>query len=116
MSDAVPSTKKKHELHCSIFTVAARGVRFDPDNTEALCYGCHQFMGANPIEHARRKEEKLGRQLFEILLEKANDTKLGRIAKRSEKQIRAHYRGELARMKQERDAGQTEYLLLENWI
>jgi hypothetical protein len=49
-------------------------------------------------------------------LEKANDTKLGRIAKRSEKEIRAHYRGQLERMKMERDAGQDEYLLLENWI
>ena len=109
--------EKSMGLHCSHFHGRGKwGVRFDPDNTEALCYGCHQFMGANPSEHARRKEERLGRQLFEILLEKANDTSLGRIAKRSEKEIREHYRGQLKRMKLERDAGQDEYLLLENWI
>ena len=96
-------------LHCSHFHGRGKwGVRFDPDNCESICYGCHQYLGSHPIEHEKRIREKLGDTLFEILNERARDTTLGRMAKRSEKEIRTHYRAELARLKE--GGGK-----LENW-
>ena len=47
-------------LHCSHFW--SRGnwsVRYDDDNCEALCYGCHSYLGGNPNEHHEYKLEKL---------------------------------------------------------
>lgn len=97
-------------LHCSHFHGRGKwATRFDPDNAEALCYGCHSYMGAHPHLHRERIEDKLGRQLYDNVQERANDTKLGRLAKRSEKEIRAHYRAELRRLEQGADD-------LENWI
>ena len=104
-------------LHNSHFHGRAKwGVRFNPDNCEALCYGCHMYLTAHPVEHTRRMEEKLGDGAFEILLEKARDTSLGREAKRSEKEIRAHYRIELARMKELRSQGEDGRIEFEDWM
>jgi len=74
-------------------------VRFDPDNAEALCTGCHFLMGGNPQLHRDRILEKLGEELYEVLNEKAQSTELGRMAKRQEKEIRKHYRQQLDRIK-----------------
>lgn len=102
-------------LHCSHFHGRGKwGTRFDPDNCEAICYGCHSYLGSNPIEHTKRQREKLGETLFEILAEKARDTTLGRMAKRSEKEIRAHYRSELKRIQEANARG--EEVTLENWV
>ena len=104
-------------LHCSHFHGRGKwGVRFNPLNTSSHCMGCHLYFGANPSEHAKWMEEKLGPGMLQILQEMANDTTLGRLAKRSEKEIRAHYRAELARMKQLRANGETGWIDFENWI
>lgn len=103
-------------LHCSHFHGRGKwATRFDPDNCEALCYGCHSYMEQHPVLHEQRIRKKLGEGLFQILLEKARSTKLGRWAKRSEKVICAHYREEHKRLKQLRADGETGYLQLENW-
>ncbi len=108
--------EKSQGLHCSHFHTRGKwGVRFDPDNCEALCYGCHQYVGSNPTEHTKRIAEKLGEERFTALQERANDSSAGRVAKRNETQIRAHYRAQLSRMKNERNAGKTGLLTLENW-
>ena len=65
-------------LHCSHFW--SRGnwsVRYDDDNCEALCYGCHSYLGGNPNEHHEYKLEKLGEERFEALRERRNDHKSG---------------------------------------
>lgn len=108
--------EKSMGLHCSHFHGRGKwGLRFDPDNCEALCYGCHSFMGANPSLHDARMLEKLGEGLYKILQERANDSSLGRMAKRSEAQIRKHYRAELDRMKDARLQGNDGRIEFDNW-
>lgn len=58
--------------------------------------------------------EKIGDAEYDLLIRRGNDRDLGRRAVRSEKEIRAHYRKQLERLKAERAFGETD-LLLENW-
>tara|TARA_Y100000004_G_C8857616_1_gene387512 strand:- start:265 stop:645 length:381 start_codon:yes stop_codon:yes gene_type:complete len=41
-------------LHCSHF-ISRRywNLRLEPINAMALCFGCHLFVGSNPIEHTK---------------------------------------------------------------
>ena len=67
-------------LHCSHFW--SRGnwsVRFDEDNTEALCYGCHSYLGGNPVEFHKYYLEKLGQERFDALEKRKNTPKSGSI-------------------------------------
>ena len=55
-------------LHCSHFH--GRGVwttRFDEDNCEALCYGCHNFLGSRPVEHLEHKIAVIGKRRVNAL-------------------------------------------------
>ena len=59
-------------LHCSHYV--GRGnysTRFDEDNCEALCYGCHRHLGSNPSQHRSHKIEKLGKIQFRKLMQKS---------------------------------------------
>lgn len=95
-------------LHCSHFHGRGKwSVRFDPDNTFSVCYGCHQYLGSRPQEHADWVRRQLGDGLFELIRERANDTKLGRIAKREVKEIAKHYRDQHRDMLAMRDQGIT---------
>ena len=100
-------------LHCSHYHGRGKwATRFDPDNCRALCYGCHSYVGGNPTIHRRDMIERLGVGLYNLLLEKSNDNRLGRMAKRSEKEIAAHYRAEHKRMVEYRAfAGRTPELI-----
>jgi hypothetical protein len=65
-------------LHCSHFW--SRGnwcVRFDEENTEALCYGCHSYLGGNPMEFHRYYLEKIGQEKMDALELRKNTTKSG---------------------------------------
>ena len=103
-------------LHCSHYHGRGKwGVRFDPENCESLCYGCHAFLEQHPCEHEKRQREIMGDGGYELLLERARDTSLGRTAKRSEAQIRKHYREELKRMQDLRLQGVTGRIEFNNW-
>ena len=59
-------------LHNSHFV--GRGnysTRFDVDNCEALCYGCHRYLGSNPSEHRQHKIDMLGKEAYDALVERA---------------------------------------------
>lgn len=46
--------------------------RFDPDNVDTLCYGCHQFWGSDNREAYRVfKVKQLGENGFKVLTVKA---------------------------------------------
>lgn len=93
-------------LHCSHFHGRGKwSVRFDPGNAFAHCYGCHQYLGSRPNEFTNWAIEKLGEGLFEIILERAQDTRLGRIAKREAKEIARYYRDQHKDMLAKRDLG-----------
>ena len=68
-------SNKRMGLHCSHFY--GRGnwaVRFDPDNAVALCYGCHRFLGSNPVDHRDFILKRLGKERFEDLNQRRNKT------------------------------------------
>ena len=76
-------------LHCSHFW--SRGnwsVRFDEDNTEALCYGCHSYLGGNPVEFHKYYLEKLGQERFDALEKRRNTPKSGSIKYYKSKEFR----------------------------
>ncbi len=60
-------------LHCSHFHGRAKkSVRYDPSNCQALCYGCHVYLGSRPVEHYDFMLKKLGQKQFDLLSIRAN--------------------------------------------
>ena len=60
-------------LHCSHFwSRGSWSVRFDEDNCQALCYGCHSYLGGNPQEHREFILDKLGQKEFDALQKRRN--------------------------------------------
>lgn len=103
-------------LHCSHFHGRGKwGIRFDPDNCEALCYGCHSHLGQKPALHRDRKLKLLGQEAFDALQQRANDIKLGRGVKRAQKEVAAHYRHEHKGMLEKRSNGVTCRLAFGGW-
>ena len=65
---------KRQGLHCSHFYGRAKySSRFDFDNAEALCYGCHQYLGSHPEEHRKHKIMKIGVSKFNRLTLRSNN-------------------------------------------
>jgi len=65
---------KRQGLHCSHFYGRAKySSRFDFDNAEALCYGCHQYLGSHPEEHRKHKIMKIGASKFNRLTLRSNN-------------------------------------------
>ena len=57
-----------HELeaaHCH--GRGAKSVRFDPDNSLGLCYGCHRYIDSQHVEKERLFREKIGDEGYEAL-------------------------------------------------
>tara|TARA_A100001011_G_scaffold338019_1_gene368578 strand:- start:978 stop:1391 length:414 start_codon:yes stop_codon:yes gene_type:complete len=66
----VPPT---NALHCSHYwSRGAWTVRFDEDNTMALCYGCHSYLGGNPQEHREFVLARLGQRKYDALQQRRN--------------------------------------------
>lgn len=94
-------------LHCSHFYGRGKwSTRFDPENGTALCHGCHSYFGSNPELHRHWQKERLGPYRYDALLERANNSSLGRTAKREAKAIAEHYRGEHRAMLKKREQGE----------
>ena len=107
---------KRMGLHCSHHHGRGKwGTRFVVENAAAHCYGCHRHLGSQPAEHDRWTREYIGEGAYEILLEKVRDTSLGREARRSKKEIAAHYRAEHKRILELRKEGHTGRLELVSW-
>lgn len=47
-----------------------RSVRYDEDNCCALCFGCHSYLGGNPLEHTEFFKQRLGDK-FDMLNNRA---------------------------------------------
>ena len=101
-------------LHCSHFySRRHRTIRWAGDNAASHCFSCHQRLGGNPIEFAQWIENHLGESGVEILKEKRNS--LVKVSKIEEKEIAAHYRNELKKLKQRRIEGETGRIEFESW-
>ncbi len=70
-TEYTPPTKA---LHCSHYFGRGReNTRFDPENCDALCHGCHQFWGSDDKEGYRNfKINQLGQVGFDALVLRAN--------------------------------------------
>lgn len=63
-------------LHCAHhFGRWKESTRFDPDNCDALCHGCHSYFTANPREYVIWKEKRLGPSRYACLEVAASDYK-----------------------------------------
>lgn len=51
---------------------AKESVRFDEENTDCLCAGCHQYFTANPAEYTDWKRGRLGEKRYKALTLRAN--------------------------------------------
>ena len=93
-------------LHCSHFHGRGNwGTRFDPDNVEAACFGCHMKMEGSPHDFTKRWEEKLGEGAYEMLLERKNDTGLGKMYRQTKGkgEIAKHFREQLKLIEEGQD-------------
>lgn len=67
--------RKSQGLHCShFFGRRAESTRFDPENCDSACYGCHQYFGSNPLEFTEWKKKQLGDR-FDLLVLRKNTHK-----------------------------------------
>ena len=49
--------------------------RFEPDNCDALCFGCHQYFTSQPVEYVVWKSKRLGDKRVLSLTLQANSYK-----------------------------------------
>ena len=63
-------------LHCSHFKGRGKeATRFDPQNADALCYGCHQYFTSQPDEHYNWQVKRKGQDVVDALTLKSNSYK-----------------------------------------
>ncbi len=89
------------------------GIRFNPLNAEALCYGCHSFTGGTQ----ERREEVLSDDEQMKLWEMKRDTSLGKFVRKTKGvgPIAKHYRDELDRIEEKRASGFLGRIKINNW-
>ena len=63
-------------LHCSHFMGRGKeNTRFEPDNADALCYGCHRYFTAQPALHLAWQVERKGQERVDSLVIQSNKYK-----------------------------------------
>ena len=103
-------------LHCAHWhSRGSWSTRFDPSNAAALCYGCHQHTSVNrETEHRPLMLKIMGDMELDRLAFDKNRPASG-IRKRV-KEIAAHYKTEVMRMRALRDSGVTGRLEIDGWF
>lgn len=85
-----------------------RSTRWYKENATCLCAGCHNYFGEHPYEHTQFIIDELGQGLFDILTERARRPM--KVSKEQEKEIAAHYRGQLKDILEKRKNGIDGYI------
>ena len=49
--------------------------RFDPENADALCYGCHRYLTAQPAEHYAWQVKRKGQKVVDALVLRSHQYK-----------------------------------------
>lgn len=49
--------------------------RFDPENVDTMCSGCHTYLGANPYEHVQWQVTHKGQQAIDMIVLRSNGYK-----------------------------------------
>lgn len=53
----------------------SESTRYDPDNVDLCCSGCHRLFHERPADYSEWKKKKLGEKLFKELMVRANTIK-----------------------------------------
>lgn len=65
--------EKSQGLHCSHFQGRGKeNTRFNEQNADAMCYGCHMYFTANPAEHYQWQVERKGQDVVDGLVLASN--------------------------------------------
>ena len=67
-----------------------RSTRWDLDNVLPLCFGCHSYIDGNRFAKSELFLEILGREKFEALEKRAQETR--QVSQEKEKEIARYYR------------------------
>ncbi len=60
-------------LHCSHFMGRGKeATRFDEDNADAMCYGCHRYFTAHPAEHYAWQIKTKGQKKVDSIILRSN--------------------------------------------
>ncbi len=51
---------------------ARRSTRWDDDNCDLMCFGCHSYLGSHPAEYTAWKLKRLGQAKFDMLEARAS--------------------------------------------
>ena len=100
-------------LHASHFWGrGSKSTRWAGSNAFAHCYSCHQKLSANPHDFTHWVRMSLGETGYEMLLERKNDTNLGKQLVKDNKAglIAKHYREQHKILIQKRQDGDTGYI------
>ena len=66
----LPKSRGLHNAHC--FTRGRWNTRFDLENCDAVCYGCHRYWDKHKEEHKKWKIKQLGKKRFYALERRSN--------------------------------------------
>jgi len=107
LNTGLPGTRA---FHCSHYIGRANyAVRFDPDDADGHCYGCHAKFEGNPHTFKEWKLARLGDKKYDILIEKSNDAMRGKQARQEKQQIAEHYQREFYRIRKSRNKDFADY-------
>ena len=110
------ATGRTRSLHCShLYGRGNWSVRFDSGNAFCHCYACHVRFGSNKDLQNVHAREKFTEHELALLKERKNDNRLGKLARKSQKEITKHYRQEYDRMRKLRAKGHNGRIEFENW-
>mgnify|MGYP001584862870 CR=1 len=88
---------RRQALHCSHFySRRHRGLRWHPVNAAAMCFGCHDHLGGNPVEFARWVEKHLGKPAAGKL--RRWSKRIVKFSKPEREEIHAFLKDELSRI------------------
>lgn len=90
-----------------------KSVRFAKENTDALCFPCHQWYGGDTPEAARWLLERIGQGALDLLEEKKNT--IFPMKKHHWKEASAHYRNQHKILMAKRADGIEGPLDFESW-
>ena len=60
---------------CHFHSRRKESVRFDIDNVQCMCYGCHAYIDSHPLEKVEYFKKILGEKSFDDLTLRANITR-----------------------------------------
>ena len=91
-----------------VYSRRHRTIRWNAQNVNCLCNGCHRKWHESPIAAFVWFENKFGYERVELLIEKMNSRV--KVPKSEEKLIAKHYRDQLTQILLMRDEGVTGYI------